>query len=206
MPQFDGHSRSFRRIALQLANGGWYDFRVNPVNYVHNEPQRATILKTKSDIIIEDFGKDLETITFSGTTGHRRDSAGRTGADRMRLLRSYLRDYANQGGNGNRSVNELTFHNFTDGESYIVHLAPEAITLERDVAQPILFTYKISLVVIRDAGKPPDREIVDANIGNKQTSIGSNIQQTGVINPRSTVGAYQYGIDEIKARIGYGGN
>ena len=237
MPQADGHTSYLRRIALELANGGWYFFKINPNNYAHSEPQRATVLKTKSDIIIEDFGKDLETITFSGTTGWARDAQGRTGADRMRILRSYIRDYASQGGNGNRSVNELTFHNFTDGESYIVHLAPDAISLERDVEQPILYNYKLSLVVIRDAGTPPDREVVDPNIGNNVPSIGGDTENTnsnsreainqrvmstgqiigasalasfsgngenGVVNPRGTVGAYKYGVDEIKQQIGYG--
>lgn len=176
MPQADGHGTYLRRIALQLNNGGWYYFRVNPSNYSHSEPQRATILKTKSDIVIEDFGKDLEVITFSGTTGWKKDGSGRTGADRMRQLRDYVRNYASQGGNGNRSINELTFHNFTEGESYIVHLSPDGITMERDVEQPILYNYKISLVVIRDASTPADNESVDPSLGNQNSSIGSRVR------------------------------
>lgn len=173
MPQADGYGLFLRRMALELDNGGWYYFKVNPNNYNHNEPQRTTVVKTKSNVVVEDFGKDIETITFSGTTGWAKDSLGRTGADRMKNLRNYVRNYASQAGNGNRSVNELTFHNFTDGESYIVHLAPEGITLERDVEQPILYNYKINLIVIRDAKLPADTESVDPELGNKDPSIGS---------------------------------
>lgn len=173
MPQSDGYGRYLRRMALELKDGGWYYFKVNPSNYNHSEPQRATVMKTKSNVVVEDFGKDIETITFSGTTGWAKDSLGRTGADRMKMLRDYIRKYANMGGNGNKSRQELTFHNFTDGESYIVHLAPEGISLERDVEQPILYNYKISLLVIRDARIPADNESVDPAYGNTDPSIGA---------------------------------
>lgn len=173
MPQADGYGAYLRRIALELSNGSWYYFKINPNNYNHTEPQRSTVMKTKSNVVVEDFGKDIESITFSGTTGWNKDALGRTGADRMKLLRDYIRNYATMADNGNRSRTELTFHNFTDGESYIVHLAPESISLERDVEQPILYNYKISLLVIRDARVPADTESVDPAYGNTNPSIGS---------------------------------
>lgn len=221
MPQSDG-SHKLKRIALRVGSGGkgWYRFQVNPENYKHTKPQRVTIFKTKSQIITEDFGKDIETIQFSGTTGFRKDAQGRTGKDRLEELSTYIDDYASQGGNGNRSKQELTFFNFTDDVYYVVHLAPEGLSIDRNAEQPLLFTYTLSLVVLRDAGAPPERDQANPDIGNAKPSVGGSGASSGIgnagqlagsgltrsaVNPQTTKGAYEYGVNELKEKIGYGG-
>lgn len=224
MGQSDGMGGTLRRIALKVGDGdtGWYNFRVNPAQYSHSKPQRVTIFKTKSNIITEDFGKDIETIQFSGTTGFRRDTNGKTGKDRLMELEAFIDNYANQGGNGNRSKTEMTFYNFTDDQYFVVHLAPEGLKIERSIDQPLLYTYTISLVVLRDAGAPPERDQANPEIGNAKPSVGTDttgnfttantrsysasvLPQT-IVNPAGTQGAYQYGVDELKKLIGYGVN
>lgn len=234
MPQADGKNM-LQRIALQITGGesdGWYRFQINPAQYKHTYPQRVAVFKTKSHIITEDFGKDIETIQFSGTTGFRKDSSGRTGADRLKGLVKFIDNYAQQGGNGNKAKAELIFHNFTEDESYVVHLAPDSISMERSVDQPLLYTYSLSLVVLRSADTPPERDQVNPNIGNEKPSVGTDqnnsseskttkptTRATGyatsayenllsangtlAVNPSGTVGAYQYGVDELKKLIGY---
>lgn len=229
MGQSDGMGGTLKRIAIQVGNDpntGWYRFQVNPTQYKYSKPQRVTIFKTKSNIITEDFGKDIETIQFSGTTGFRVDGRGKNGADRLKELEALIDSYANRGGNGNRSSVEMKFYNFTDDKYFIVHLAPEGMSIERSVDQPLLFTYSINLVVLREAGQPSERSQVTPQIGNVSPSIGRSYSagQTektpaqiyneeyrrgilpGVaVNPSITTGAYNYGVDELKRIIGYGG-
>lgn len=227
MPQSDGKTQ-LKRLALQVGEDqskGWYRFAVNPTQYEHNIPQRTTVFKTKSQIIIEDFGKDLETIKFSGTTGFREDSQGRNGKQRLDALQSTLKNYMKQGGNGNKPGDELTFYNLTDDENYIVHVASDALKIERSAEQPLLFTYTVSLVVLRGAEEPDDREQANPSIGNDEPSVGggekieskivgkSTAQTTSymagianagtAVNPRATSGAYSYGVEELKGLISY---
>lgn len=229
--QSDGMGGTLKRIAIQVGddpNTGWYRFQVNPTQYKYSKPHRVTIFKTKSNIITEDFGKDIETIQFSGTTGFRKDSRGMNGADRLRELSNLIDDYANKGGNGNRPKVEMKFYNFTDDQYFVVHLAPEGLTIERSAEQPLLFTYTLSLVVLRKAGEPAERDQVNPEIGNKNPSVGDKDKETrnGIIqtpaqilheqyknsvlpniavNPSGTSGAYNYGLVELKRLIGYGG-
>ena len=61
MPQADGKN-DLKRVVLHLpseGDKGWYRFKVNPENYSIEMPQRTSVIKTKSDIIIEDYGKDI---------------------------------------------------------------------------------------------------------------------------------------------------
>lgn len=211
MPQADGSNKNFKRIALQLGEDVWYRFKVNPASYTDTQPQRATIFKTKSNVIIEDFGEDLGLIAFSGTTGFKKDELGRTGADRIKDLQGIVSYYAQSGGDGNTPDKEFILHNFTDDYSTVVHLSPEGIKIERSVDQPLLYTYTLSLVKIRRAGIPPDREQVDPEIGNTNPSIGGDtanatrsITQGTAVNPRGTAGAYELALKELKTTIGYG--
>lgn len=224
MPQSDGMGGTLQRVALRVGDypdTGWFRFAVNPAQYKHSKPQRVTIFKTKSNIITEDFGKDIETIQFNGTTGFKRDAGGFNGAQRLNQLRTLIDSYAEMGGNGNRSKDELRFYNFTDDQYFVVHLAPEGLSIERSVDQPLLYTYSISLVVLRYAGEPAERDKANPEIGNVAPSVGVNsraarngtqiasyrnsIIPTNAVNPAGTQGAYQYGVDELKTLIGYGG-
>ncbi len=61
--QADGRgSNVLQRVAFQIAeegDSGWYRFWLNTQSIKHSKPQRSTVIKTKSNIIVEDFGKDI---------------------------------------------------------------------------------------------------------------------------------------------------
>lgn len=220
MTQADGRgTNELLRVALQIKgdnpltsstgqtiSSGWYRFKVNPQQYKHSKPQRSTVVKTKSNIIVEDFGMDLATIAFSGTTGFKKDANGRTGEDRLRDLEAFLEVYATQGGDGNVSPNELIFHNFTEGQSFVVHLDKGGFEMERSVDQPILFNYAINLVVLRDASTPSDRETIDPELGNTAPSIGGSSTNKKTVDPNtstSRASAESSAVNAIKPIIGY---
>src|SRR5699024_1417414 len=113
MPQSDGIS-SLHRIALRFpkADGGYdmYRFKVNPENYTIEAPERTTAIKIKSGIVIEDYGKDNEVISFTGTTGFipGREAKGlKTGKQKMEDVQSRVKEYAMQGGSSNVSGSYL---------------------------------------------------------------------------------------------------
>ena len=187
MPQADGRNQ-VKRIALHFSddNGNFhnnviteiYRFAVNPENYKHDMPQRSTVVKTKSNIIVEDFGKDIETITFSGTLGYKKVNVnGRmmTGKERMDELRDRIDYYAHSsGGNGNRPM-QLRFMDNTDDVHRLVHLAPQGLSITRDVNEPLLYRYEITLYVLGFTWEDGDNAKVDPEIGNVNPSFkGSN--------------------------------
>lgn len=181
MAQADGR-HSLNRFMLHIPGHGYYRFKVNPENYKYNMPQRTTITKTKNDIVVEDYGRDVETITFSGTTGFRGTVSGKMKLDQ---LYSAIRAYSNKAGGGTKPRELMTFYNMTDNKSYRVHLAPEGFNYSRSVNEPLLFRYEISLVVIGNAKEPPRDSLAETELGNKKPSISPNRKTSDVVNPRT---------------------
>lgn len=160
-----------QRIAFQVGDR-FFRFAINPDSMVESRPHRTTAVKTKSRIIIEDFQSDIPTITISGTTGY--NPTGRTadrGINKIKELKQYLIDYAELGGNGNTPPDEFYFHNFTNDKSWVVHLAAEGVNYTQDANSPLTHRYEIKFIIIREAGEPPDDEVVSPEIGNKTPSL-----------------------------------
>lgn len=181
MPQSDG-TNTLKRIALHFSddNGSFtnstediYRFAVNPENYRHTMPQRSNVLKTKSSIIVEDYGKDIETITFSGTTGFRKikqNGKVMNGKQRMDELIALVDYYAqSSGGSGNRP-SHLRFYNRTDDVNKLVTLAPEGLTVTRDKENPLMYQYEITLIVLGFAWEDGDNAKTDPEFGNVKPS------------------------------------
>lgn len=173
MAQADGKNK-LSRFMLHIPGFGYYRFKVNPENYKYSMPQRTTITKTKGDIVVEDYGRDVETITFSGTTGFKGTKSGKAKLDE---LYNAINKYAQTAGNGTRPANFITFYNMTDNKSYKVHLAPEGFSYSRSVNEPLLFRYEISLVVLGRASEPPRDSLAETELGNKKPSVGSTYKR-----------------------------
>lgn len=170
MPISDGKTR-LKKIMFQVGNK-YFRFAINPENYVHAKPHRTAVIKTKSRIVIEDFQEDVPTITISGTTGFNPTGiATDRGIAKIKEMKKFLEDYARQGGSGNQGTDEFFFHNFTNDESYVVHLSPEGVSYTQDANSPLLYQYSIKLVVLREANQPADEDIVNPEIGNKNPTI-----------------------------------
>lgn len=207
MPQEYG-GKKLQRMMLRTSDGKIYRFKINPTNYQITYGQRTATYKTRTQAVIEDYGTDLPLIQFSGTTGLRKDSEGKTGADRLFELRDFIRNYAVSGHAEGGSNKELYFYNFTDDESFVVHLSQEGLNISRDATQPLLYTYTISLIVIREAGKPSDNEVITPSTGNP-FGPGSNGTATGNLdgnkpsrNPNSSSDQYHGALEDVKEDLG----
>ncbi|MCB5366907.1 hypothetical protein [Collinsella aerofaciens] len=187
MPMSDG-THTLKKIAFQVGNK-FFRFAINPQNYSHSIPHRTTAIKTKSRIIIEDFQSDIPTITISGTTGF--NPTGKKedrGIEKIKELKAFLERYAAMGGNGNTASEDFIFHNFTNDESYVIHLSPEGVTYTQDVSQPLLYQYEIKFVVLRKATDPADEDITNPEIGNSHPSVGYSLPSYG--GTRGSIGSY----------------
>lgn len=166
----DGRN-TLKKIAFQLGNR-WFRFAINPENYVHRKPHRATAIKTKSRIVIEDFQSDIPTISIRGTTGF--NPTGRAkdrGIAKIKEMKQFLERYAEMGGNGGLPPEDFYFHNFTNDESFVIHLSPDGVEFTQDANEPLLFRYEITFNVLRKANQPAEDDIVDPEIGNRFPSI-----------------------------------
>lgn len=180
MSQADGRHQ-LSRFVLHFpdeGDNGWYRFKVNPENYTYEKPQRSTVLKTKSDIVVEDYGKDIEVINFSGTTGFRGIKEGdkvKNGKQKLDDLVDLVEKYAKSGGSGNKQKS-IIFYNMTDGVYKKVHLAPQGIKISRSVNEPLLFRYDITLMVLGEAFEPDRGSISDPEFGNLTPSNEQSLQ------------------------------
>lgn len=182
MPQADFtnlNRQQLKRFSLEIVNKetkevSTYRFRVNPEEYSKELPQRTTVIKTQSNILVEDYGRDIPVITFSGQTGVRNrvdyDGVVKNGKQKLDELRLLVGNYARTGGSGNRSKYDMYFYNLTDEESMQVHLAPQGIKITRSKDEALIYRYEITLLVLGTADQPSDNEISSSNIGNNNKS------------------------------------
>lgn len=171
MSMSDGRTR-LRKIAFQVGSK-FFRFALNPEDMRHTKPHRSTTVKTKSRIVVEDFQSDVPTISIKGTTGF--NPTGRTedrGIEKIKEMKAYLEDMAEMGGNGRTGAEDIYFHNFTNSESFAVHLAPEGVTFSQSVNSPLVHNYEINFIVLRKAGEPKDGDVISPQIGNQHPSIG----------------------------------
>lgn len=200
--QSDGRDK-LNRVALRLLdeNGrtiAYYKFKINPQNYKEDHPQRATVYKTRSATVIEDYGADLVQISFSGTTGFKRDSNG-SGADRLFRLKDLLETYSQSGHRVDEvgiPPTELRFYNFTDGGSYVVHMDSSGFSIERSAERPLLYDYSINLVVLRKASEPNVRDVDEAVLGNRFYETTSE-----TLNPNSRTAIFRSAMTGIRREV-----
>lgn len=202
--QSDGlSSEGLHRVALRLVGEhsgeqlAYYKFLINPEDYKETFPQRATVVRTRSATVVEDYGPDLTKISFKGTTGFRVDKDGKTGADRMFELQALLERYGISGHQMDSSRNiptELEFYNFTDDSSYSVHLDTEGFSIERSAQRALLYDYSINLIVLRKLSEPNTRDT--SQIGNPFYESTSE-----VLNPNSRTSVYRSSLNALRREI-----
>lgn len=177
---FHYSGQSYGHVAF-LWGDEYVNLRINPQSYQFSSPQRTSTFKTQSTPVVEDFGQDLETITFSGNTGGNKiDADGNNGEDRFRALHNLIVSYQQSTSNGNHPQNELTFFNNMDTgkPSYTVHIPQQGFQYSRDSQSPLLYNYAISLIVLKRASQPDTSEIAKSANGNQanntDNSAGTN--------------------------------
>lgn len=153
--QSDGKNK-LRRIEFRF-KGKVYRFILNPEEYSQIEPNRINVTQTKAGAFIDDFGGGVPTINFKGTTGFKTGGSDPTkGFRKFKELRDLIRTYyfKQYPGTNITSANEMTFHNYTDGEHWVV--VPKQFSLMRSVARPLLYLYDVQLVCVRPANVPKE--------------------------------------------------
>lgn len=163
MPQSDGVN-SLKRMEFEF-NGQSYAFNINPEEYNIQEPNRSTVTQTKSGAFVDDFGAGLQTVYLKGQTGFR----GTAGIEKFKELRNFIRGYWSSITPGQTVTNELTWHNFTDDESWIVHTDPQGFKLMRSTTNPLLYYYEIYLICLRPASSPTTQ----SQTGGVNTTVGT---------------------------------
>lgn len=168
--------------------------RVNPSQYEYSAPQRQTSFKTQGNIVVEDYGVDLKTITFSGSTGMGKDADGNTGEDRLEKIKRFIVGYQEDSNYGQIPTNTLEFYNMMDvgTPSYTVTIAQQGFQYSRDDQNPLIYNYAISMVVIKDAGDIVISQEAPADITNQisqqrqheAASIASKAQKATTLNKK----------------------
>lgn len=151
--QSDGTNK-LKRIEFEFM-GILYAFALNPEEFTQSEPARITPVQTKAGGWIDDFGAGIPTISIKGTTGFKNGTNnGTTGFAKFKELRDMIRKYYNKLPQGQpiTTKDELIFHNYTDGEDWIV--SPTTFDLYRSVTRSTMYLYTIQLVCIRPANEP----------------------------------------------------
>lgn len=169
MPQSDG-TNILRRFEFKIGSRS-YKFKLNPEEYSQDEPSRSTVTQTKGGAWIDDFGGGLEVIFMRGSTGMK------NGYSRFRELRDIIRYYKDNTTPGSSPAQELTFHNFTDGESWIVHLDPAGFKLFRSKSNPLMYMYEIRLVCLRPASQPEIEQKTEVIVDRDEFQLDAEMKQ-----------------------------
>lgn len=146
--------------------GSSYKFTLNPETYIQSENGRVTVTQTKGGAFVELFGKAIEEITISGTTGFKNGTGNaENGYKKFKELRDTIKSFYENITDG-RTITDndlLWFYNYTDNEFY--KCVPDKFELSRNKNQPTLYKYDIHLYVIRKIGESaPSNEV--ETIGN----------------------------------------
>lgn len=167
MPQSDGETVLKRMTIYDPNSKETFNFTLNPQEYLETRPHRVTVVKTMSDIVIEDFNSDVPTLKISGHTGWKRGH----GKKQFEKLERLLRNYANRKTNyGDYSGEPLYFYNYTDDKYYRVHITPEGYSFKRSSEKPLLFDYELNFYIVSNTASYKDPK--DMEISNKEVTTG----------------------------------
>lgn len=148
MAQSDGRHK-LKRMEFEF-KGQRFRFHINPQEFNQSEPSRSTVTQTKGGAWVDDFGGGLPTIYIKGTSGFQKGK----GVERFKELRNLIRKYYRNDNPGEEVTDEIKFHNFTDGESWVVHTDTDGFKLLRSKSSPLQYGYEIQLVCLRPASMP----------------------------------------------------
>lgn len=164
--QSDGQNK-LKRIEFEFPDSKTYKFILNPEEYEQSEPNRVNVTQTKSGAFVDDFGGGVQSLIMTGTTGFKNGTGNpANGFKKFKELRDYIRSYyfSKAPGSTVKAEDEMIFHNYTDGEHWVV--VPKTFSLKRSVSRPLLYLYHIELIFIRPA-KEPNPAKVSSNMSTK---------------------------------------
>lgn len=172
-------------------------FYVNPSEMIQQEASRSTITQTVGSAYLDNFGGALPTIYIKGNTGF----SNGLGVSRFKQLRDLIRAYYNvTPGTDSSSDDEITFHNYTDDESWIVATDTQGFRLLRNNENPLLYMYEIYFVCLRPASSPKQstdyENGVNKGLGSSLVGADTSVSQT----------SYEAAIPPLKYALGVDDN
>ena len=168
-----------QRVAFEDSKGNFYKFSINPQSMTEQYNARNNFMQTRSMVQMQGYGQGLHTIQISGVTGV---NHGR-GFDTLKELKNLVVTHINEAHDTETGdTPNLTFHNFTNGESWVVEMNTDGIKIEQSSRDPLSYNYSISMVVIQSADQPATSELTWIQLGNINPSL----------TPRSINSSYEY--------------
>lgn len=144
--------------------GQSYKFTLNPEVYELKISNKLNLQYTKVGAFIDAYGEGIKELSIIGTTGFkgiRKDA--NEGYNKFVEFKKLVERSINDIKYGEEVKEFLKFYNHTDGEAYVC--VPIRMGLSRNVNQPLLYKYDLSLYAIRRVGDPTPKADIQV-IGN----------------------------------------
>lgn len=141
-----------------------YQFVLNPEEYSLDESNKVTVTRTKGGTFADEFGKDTEEISFSGTTGFI------NGFTKFKELRDIVLKAYELRSADHVTTTLMEFYNYTD-EHYF-RVIPERFSLKRSKSKPLLYAYDIKLVCMSKLDEPAGFKAIN-QIGNPYKAVST---------------------------------
>lgn len=159
--------RELQRYTWEIVRAGrvveQFHMDILPESYSVDEPARVTITQTRGDGFIDTFGLGHGSISMSGTTGYtQRRNANKSanqadqvdGFERWTTLRDFFSRFFDYHTSDPSVQQYMHFMNWTQDDYYIVFPSGKP-QLQRNVQQPLLYRYSLTVTMIERLEKTP---------------------------------------------------
>lgn len=174
-------TRQLARMELEF-KGQSYAFTINPEVYELKLSNKINLQYTKVGAFIDAYGEGIKELSIIGTTGFRGNKKDpEEGYNKFVEFKKLIERSMNDVKFGEELKDFLKFYNHTDGEAYVC--VPIRLGLSRNVNQPLLYKYDLSMYAIRRVGDP----VPKANIQVVGNPLGTPSTKDETVNDRDKV-------------------
>lgn len=174
-------TRQLARMEMEF-KGQSYKFTLNPEVYELKISNKLNLQYTKVGAFIDAYGEGIKELSIIGTTGFKGNKKdANEGYNKFVEFKKLVERSINDITYGEEVKEFLKFYNHTDGEAYVC--VPIRMGLSRNVNQPLLYKYDLSLYAIRRVGDPKPK----ANIQIVGNPLGTPKTKDETINDRDKV-------------------
>jgi hypothetical protein len=155
-------------ILLDLQGGGFFSSPLNfplpllfgtpvgiirPENLTITRPDRGTVVHTAGNAWLDDFGRGVPTLTFSGHTGWQEPSVALASIVAFKLFEALLVEYEERrkrvaAKGGDPDVVKLLYFDALNAQAFVLY--PIEFTLNRTKSHPLLYFYQARFYVLFD--------------------------------------------------------
>lgn len=180
--------RNTRRITFQIVKSNniqrEFELSLMPESYILDEPGRVTVSQTRGGAFIDNFGLGIGSLVIGGTTGYRegenRNLSARKdftvdGYERWVDFREFFRFFFKTQTDSPSEQVVMAVLDWTQ-ENYLNCVPTGIPRLQRNVAQPLLYRYELSLSIlgrINLTGFLPKKDDVLGKIQQRTTRAGA---------------------------------